>query len=177
MNKYKILLSQDKKLFHAADLALLWNIDNQDTLNMTLKRMVDKEVLHRIHKGFYATTNPNKIDPRLLGLNYINKYAYISLETILSIEGVIFQDVKYLTFISSRTQKFNILQHSYRVRKLKNEYLHNNVGIQEVDGYYRANLERAVADMLYYNPSYHFDNHDSIDFNLVKKYQKEIGYA
>ena len=39
-----------------------------------------------------------------------------------------------------------------------------------------ATTERAVADMLYYNPKYHFDFSDSIDFEKVKHIQKEIGY-
>jgi len=39
-----------------------------------------------------------------------------------------------------------------------------------------ASLERAVADILYFNPTYYFDAHNIIDWTKVKNIQKEIGY-
>jgi len=39
-----------------------------------------------------------------------------------------------------------------------------------------ATLERAAADMLYFNPKYHFDVRESIDFKKVETIQKEVGY-
>jgi len=177
MDKYQALLSQDKKTFHASDLALLWDIDNQDTLNMTLKRFVDRGVLKRIHKGFYATTDVSDIDPIDLGFSYLNTYSYLSLETILVREGVIFQELKYLTFVSSKTATFDINDFSYKSRQLKDEYLHNTTGIKKIDHHFEADLERSVADMIYYNSKYHFDRPQKINFDKVKKYQQEIGYA
>lgn len=177
MDKYQALLFQDKKTFHASDLALLWGIDNQNTLNMTLKRFVDRGVLKRIHKGFYATTDLSDIDPIDLGFSYLNTYSYLTLETILSREGIIFQEVNYFTFVSSRTDTFEINNLSYKSRQLKAEYLHNTFGVKKVDHHFEANLERAVADMLYYNSKYHFDRSQAINFDQVKKYQQEIGYV
>jgi len=177
MDKYQALLSQDKKTFHASDLALLWDIDNQDTLNMTLKRFVDRGVLKRIHKGFYATTDISDIDSIDLGFSYLNTYSYLSLETILAREGIIFQEIKYFTFVSSKTANFKINNLSYKSRQLKAEYLNNTIGVKKVDHHFEANLTRAVADMLYYNSKYHFDRPQKIDFSQVKKYQQEIGYV
>lgn len=39
-----------------------------------------------------------------------------------------------------------------------------------------ARLERAVADMMYFNPHYHFDNRKIINWKKVKEIQKAIGY-
>jgi hypothetical protein len=39
-----------------------------------------------------------------------------------------------------------------------------------------ANIERAVADLLYFNSNYYFDNKKRIDWKKVKKIQKEVGY-
>jgi len=67
-------------------------------------------------------------------------------------------------------------QLSFRYRKLKREFLFNPTGIIQQNGVFVATAERAVADMLYFNPKYHFDIQESIDFDKVKFLQKEIGY-
>ena len=177
MDKYEVLLNQNRKIFHAQDLALLWEIDNQDTLNVTLKRFVDRGILKRIHKGFYATVDIKDIDPLDLGFSYINTYSYVSLETVLAKEGVIFQELKYITFVSSKSNTFEINNQRYKVRQLKDEVLNNTAGIFKKGEHYEASIERAIADILYYNPKYHLDNAGSIDFEKVLKLQKEIGYA
>ncbi len=177
MDKYEVLLNQGKKTFHASDLALLWEIDNQDTLNVTLKRFVDRGILKRIHKGFYATTDIKDIDQFDLGFSYLNTYSYVSLETILAREGIIFQELMYITFVSSKSITFEINNKMYKARQLKDEFLNNTLGICKKDEHYEASTERAVADILYYNPKYHFDNMTSIDFEKVLSLQKEIGYV
>ncbi len=177
MDKYEILLKQDKKTFHASDLALLWDIDNQNTLNMTLKRFVDRGILKRIHKGFYSTTDIKNLDPLDLGFSYLNTYSYLSLETLLVREGLIFQDIKYITFVSSKSDTFELNGIMYKSRQLQGAYLNNTIGVTQVGNHFEATKERAVADILYYNPKYYFDNSNSIDFDKVKLLQKEIGYV
>ena len=177
MDKYNILLKQNKKTFHASDLALLWEITNTNTLKKTLKRFVDRGVLKRIHKGFYSTIDVSDIDPYDLGFSYLNTYSYVSLETVLAREGVIFQEVKYITFVSSRSSKFNIGGVKYSSRQMKDAFLNNTVGIEKVGDHFEATVGRAVADILYYNPKYHFDNREMIDFDKVKEIQMEVGYV
>lgn len=177
MDKLNVLLKQNKKTFHSSDLALLWDITNKNTLKKTLKRFVDRGVLKRIHKGFYSTTDVSNIDKYDLGFSYLNNYCYVSLETILAREGVIFQDVKYITFVGLRSSKFNIGGVKYSSRQLKDEFLNNTAGIKKVGDHFEAELERAVADILYYNPRYHFDNKDMVDFNKVREIQTEVGYV
>lgn len=177
MNKYETLLKQDKKTFHADDLALLWGIDNQGTLNMTLKRFVDRGILIRIHKGFYSTAPVSKLNLLDLGFAYLNTYSYVSLETILAREGLIFQDIKYITFVSSKSDTFELNGVKYKSRQLKDIFLNNTAGVTKVGNHYEATVERAVADILYYNPKYYFDNKSAIDFASVTKLQKEIGYV
>jgi len=177
MNKYKALLKQNVKTFHASDLALLWEIDNRNTLNMTLKRFVDRGILKRIHKGFYTTIAINKLDPMDLGFSYLNSHSYVSLETVLVKEGVIFQEVKYATFVGSKSTTFELNNVMYKCRQLKNEFLNNTLGVKKVGNHFEATKERAVADMLYYNPKYHFDNQNAFDSKRVVQLQKEIGYV
>jgi len=53
---------------------------------------------------------------------------------------------------------------------------HHPAGIVHQNGVFTADTERAVADMLYFNPKYHFDVPESIDFDKVRLIQKEVGY-
>lgn len=174
MYKIDLLLKQERKLFHTKDLALLWRINNQNTLYTTVKRYVKKGILLPIHKGYYATSPIADMPPFLLAQGYLHTYAYLSTETVLIEKGVIFQQANYLTLISSVSKKFQIGNFSFLCRKLSAKYLLNPVGIVKEREVIKSTLERAVADTLYFNPHYYFDKRDLINWRLVKKYQKEV---
>jgi len=89
---------------------------------------------------------------------------------------VIYQIIPIITIISSKSKKFSIRKDTYKSRKLNNKYLYNSIGLNLENGFYKATVERAVADLLYYNPYYFFDGKDLIDWKGVEKIQKEIGY-
>jgi len=158
MYRIDVLLKLDRKLFHTQDLALIWGIVNKNTLYTTIKRYLDRGILIPIHKGFYSTIPVNRIDPWLLGISYLHRYAYVSCETILIKEGVIFQSGNYITLVSDVSLKFKVAGFSYLVRKMQDRYLYDDSGIKNVNGVFVADRDRAVKDMLYFNPSYHFDN-------------------
>jgi len=176
MYRIDTLLKQDRKLFHTRDLALLWGIDNDNTLYTIIKRYVRKGILIPIQKGFYSTVGLDKINPLELGMSFLHVYSYISCEYVLSLSGIIFQSANYITLVSSVSRKFSVFSHNYLVRKLKDAFLFNDQGIKNEDGIRIATVERAVADLLYFNPKYYFDNRKSVDWNKVKKIQKEVGY-
>jgi len=175
MYRIDTLLKQDQKLFHTQDLALLWKITNKNTLYTTIKRYLKKKILIPIHKGFYSTVPLEKIDPIRLGVGYLHRFSYLSLESVFGRGGLIFQHSEYITLVSDCSVKFAIGGQRYLVRKLSDRYLNNPAGIIETRGVYVANLERAVADMIYFNPQYYFDR-NKINWLKVKKIQKEIGY-
>lgn len=176
MYKIDILLKQGRKLFHTNDLALLWQITNHNTLYTTIKRYIKKGILIPIHKGFYATIPVDKINHVELGISYLHQYAYLSTETVLFNHGVIFQKSEYITLVCNVSKKFAIGNSKYIVRRMNNNYLFQTIGIIN-DGEVRAaTLERAVADLLYFNKRFHFDNRQAVDWLRVKKIQKDIGY-
>lgn len=176
MYRIDILLKQEQKLFHTQDLALLWDIKRLNTLYTAIKRYVQKGVLIRIHKGFYSVVPLEKINPVELGISYLHKYTYLSTESILREKGIIFQEGGYITLISSVSKKFAVSKYNYLVRSMKKEFLYQTAGLIENEGIRIATIERAVADLLYFNPYYHFDNPQVIDWQKVKKIQKEVGY-
>ncbi|MBI5123070.1 hypothetical protein HZA75_04395 [Candidatus Roizmanbacteria bacterium] len=176
MYRIDTLLKLKEKLFHTNDLALLWGITNKNTLYTTIKRYIQKGILIPIHKGFYSTVPIDQVDPFKLAVGYLHRYTYVSCETVLIREGIIFQKENYLTLISGVSKKFSVANRSYLVRRLKDGYLYYDRGIDNVNGVMVAGVERAVADLLYFNPHYYFDNKKKINWKKVKEIQKEVGY-
>ncbi len=175
-NKLDLLLKSPKNLFHTQDLFLLWNIKSKNTLHTTIKRYVQKGALIRIQRGFYSKVPLGQIDPIELGVSFLHSFSYLSVESILSRHGVISQDVPCFTLLSTKSKKFQMDNHCYSSRQLKDLFLFNQTGIIDEDGINRASLERAVADILYFNPNYHFDAPNLIDWSKVKEIQKAVGY-
>ena len=158
ITKLNLLLKSNQKLFHTQDLALLWEINNRNTLYTVIKRMVKRGVLTSLIKGLYSTIPVDEIDKFQLGGALIHRFCYVSCETVLEKEGVINQKVYPITFVSSVSQKIEFGGREYIYRKLKPEILFDPKGVGKKDGYFMATRERATSDMLYFNPKYYFDN-------------------
>jgi len=175
-NKPKALLRDGRQLYHIQDLAVLWKIHNPNTLYTTIKRYVQSGTLNRIYKGFYSTVSLAQVDPVRLGLTALHSYGYLSTETVLAREGIIAQEIKYITLVSDISKRFELGGHKYLVRAMRTKYLHNTDGIVTKDGVREAAVSRAVSDLLYYNPDYHFDAEHLIDWDEVEKLRQQIGY-
>ena len=177
MYRLNTLLKLDRKIYHTNDLAILWNISNKNTLYTIIKRYIQKGILISIYKGLYSTVPLSQLNPFDLGRAIIHRYAYVSTESVLAEHGAISQAVYTHTFASDRAKKVTVGPLSFLFRKLNDIYLNNPTGITNQDGVLKASLERAVADMLYFDPTYHIDIRDRIDWKKVKHIQKEVGYT
>ncbi len=176
MYRISELLQLDRDLYHTNDLATLWGIEDRHNLYMAISRYIDRGILFPIYKGLYATVPLASLNPLELGVAIIHRYTYLSTETVLAQAGVISQVVYDYTFIADQSRRVTIGEWSFRFRQLKDDYLYHPAGIDQRDGVYTASLERAVADMLYYAPSYHFDIPEAIDFERVRFIQRQVGY-
>ena len=177
LNRFADLAKLGEVLFHVDDLANLWQIRNMNTLYTTLKRYTKQGLLYRIHKGFYSIKPPESVDPLLLGLKALHSFAYVSCETILAEEGVLQQLVPAITLVSGRNKKFTAAGRSYHSRQLADRFLYQPQGITTLEsGVRRASRERAVADLLYFNPHAYFDGEKLIDWREVRALQESIGY-
>lgn len=175
-HRIALLAQKGEVLFHSHDLATLWGIDNPNTLYTTLKRYTQQQLLHRIYKGLYALVPVAQIDPLILGCKALHRYAYVSTESILFREGIINQATYAFTFISDCSRHFSIGEQHYLCRQMQDAYLFHTAGITKQGSLFAATIERAVADLLYYVPSYHFDATAAIDWDGVRSIQQEIGY-
>ncbi|MFP4539975.1 MAG: hypothetical protein ACLFNN_03525 [Candidatus Paceibacterota bacterium] len=174
--KLKKLMEDKRDLYHTQDLAVLWGIDNPNTLYTTIRRYVARGYLNRIYKGYYSTVPLSNVNPFELGVVALHEYGYVSTESVLVEHGVITQEIKYVTLVSSFSKRIEIDGIKYLVRKMKDDYRLNREGVELDSGVRKATVERAVADMLYFNPNYHFDGKDFINWKRVKEIQKIVGY-
>ena len=174
--RFVLLARMGETVFHARDLANLWRIKNNNTLYTTLNRYVRRGLLFRIYKGLYSLVPADEIEPRLLGLKALHEYGYVSTETVLTEAGVIAQKINWITLVSAQSRKFSIEGNGYLSRKLADKFLFNPAGIENKGGIFAARPERAVADLLYFNPKSWLDGADLLDWKKVKRTQKEIGY-
>lgn len=161
---------------HADDLARLWQIDDAHNLHMTLKRYADRGLLMRIYRGLYALKPLEQLDPSQVGLKALHRYAYISTETILVVAGILQQHVMQITMVSDVSRKFSIGSMDFLSRKLADRFLYNETGVMTEGMVRRASVERAVADMLYFNPKAYFDGAQLIDWKKVRKIQQSVDY-
>lgn len=175
MYRINELIKTGKNVFSIKDIGFIWKIKNKNTLYTTLKRYVKKGLIFRIRKGVYSLKPKKHLSFLEIASALIGDYHYLTTETILQKEGLIFQSSNQLTFVSKKNFKIKFDDYLIRVRKLKSDYLFNLTGIRKEAFTLVADKERAIADILYFNKKFHFDNKD-INWKKVKHYQKLIGF-
>lgn len=138
--------------------------------------MVKKTVLIAVRKGLYSTLPLEQVSDFQLGAALIHKFCYVSTETVLAEEGIVFQEIYPITYVSSVSEKIEENGKNYLYRQLNNKFLYSPYGVRMEDGVYIADKERAAADILYFNPKYYFDNEEGLDVNRLADIQKKVGY-
>lgn len=174
LRRFAQLASMGEVIFHTNDLAVLWQIKDRNTLYTTLKRYVQQGLLYRIWRGMYSLKPVEQLDHFFIGVKAVHGYAYVSMETVLFQSGIINQYPHAIALISNVSRRFIIGEQAYVCRKLADQYLYQTIGVSERNGVRFADPERAVADMLYFNPRAYFDA--PIDWKKVKQIQRAVGY-
>lgn len=163
-NYLSIILRSNKSVFSTKDIALLWQEANSTAARVRLHYFVSKDDLYRIRKGLYAKSkNYNKLE---LATRILTP-AYVSFETILAKEGLIFQYYDPIYIASYAKRDIEIDKQVYSFRKMKDTILTNTTGVVLADETSIAIKERAFLDLLYVNASYHFDNLRTLDWEKV----------
>lgn len=177
--RFALIATHGEVVFHAGDLANLWGISNKNTLHKTLSRYVAGGLIHRIYKGLYSVKKVSDVSPFLLGVKAIHALSYVSCESVLYQNGILNQSPQEITLVSQFSKHFSVAGAQYRSRKMRDEFLFNDAGIEVKDGARVASLPRAVADMLYFNPRKYFDTGDSsiIPWGKVNEIADAVGYT
>ena len=105
--------------------------------------------------------------------------SYISFETVLQKEWIIFQNYENTIFLASNnTLEKKVVWKIFKFNKLKSSILLNPIWIEHKWNYMIASKERAICDRIYLNKDYDFDNLDWINFekleDISKIYNKRV---
>ena len=168
MKKFNILdiYRSSNTVFTAKDIALIWKETNLNTLKARINYYVKRGKLYSLRRGIYVKDkNYNKFELA----TKIYTPSYISLETVLQREGVIFQYYNSVFTISYLSREISCDNQKYTYRKIKNEALTDSLGIKKENNYFIASKERAFLDTIYLYKDYHFDNLESIDWDICSK--------
>lgn len=168
------LAVMNERIFHTRDLANLWGINNKNTLYTTIKRYSKIGLLHRLYKGFLSLVPPDSIDQFELGAKALSRYSYLTTESVLYSHGYISQPPSIITFAGLKNQQISIGNRYYKCRQLQENFLFNPKGIKQEGNVLVATPERAIADMLYFKPTFHFDKEP--DWATIKDIQEALGY-
>lgn len=174
-----LLAALGEVVFHAEDLANLWNIQNENTLHTTLSRYVKSGVLYRIYNGLYSLKKMSDLDPHLLGLKALHAPGYVSCESVLYDHGILNQPPQEITLVGTKSKRFGVAGYRFRSRQLSDTYLYNDAGIEMNSGVRIATVERAILDLWYFHPKKYLDARESglIDWEKVKDMATLVGYT
>ncbi|MEW6086958.1 MAG: hypothetical protein AB1498_01470 [bacterium] len=156
------LYQSSKTVLTVKDVSLIWKENNLNNLKSKISYYVKKGDLMRLSRGFFA--KDKNYNPRELATS-IHTPSYISFETILRDEGLIFQHYETIFAASHLSRTIKCDKYTFTYRKLKDEVLYNPAGIINHDEYSIAGKERAFLDMVYLFPDYYFDNLGNMDWN------------
>lgn len=159
-----LTLYQSKNtVFTAKEVALLWRETNSDRLKRRLNYYVKSGKLYHLRRGVYAKSlNYNHYELS----NKIYAPSYVSLETVLKNEGIIFQHYASVFAASYLTREIAVDDRAYVYRRLKENILVNQSGVKCEGNFFFATKERAFLDTLYLNKDYHFDNLTPLDWKV-----------
>jgi hypothetical protein len=158
------ILKSNKTVFSLIDISLLWGVSSADTVKSRLNYYVKKNDLYHIKRGFYSKDKQyNKLELA----TKIFTPSYITFETVLAREGLIFQYQNKITVASYLTREIEIDGSLYSFKKIKNTVLTDSIGVNQINETSVASKERAFLDIIYSNIEYHFDNLRSIDWERV----------
>lgn len=160
MNNITQLIKTQKTVFSFQELKEILQIPSEAGLKSFLWRARENKALSNPYKGFRVLPHYNTRE-----LSYkIKPQSYISCETVLFKEGVFFQFYgNTISCVNDRSYQHAIDNHLFVYYKIKDEILHNPIGIRDYKTYRIATPERALCDYIYLNPRGVIDAPESIN--------------
>jgi len=159
----KILRSKNS-VFTFKDISLLWAETDSNLIKRRINYYVKTGKLYPIRKGLYAK---DKNYDKLELATKVYTPSYISLETVLTKAGVVFQFYSQIFVASYLTREIVADKQTYSYKKIKDNILTNSAGIEAKENYSIASPERAFLDILYLYKDYHFDNLSPLKWDKV----------
>jgi predicted transcriptional regulator of viral defense system len=158
------ILKSNKTVFTFNDIALIWQEQASQATRVRISYYINKGELIKLRRGIYAKSNNyNKLELA----TRIFTPAYVSFETVLASEGLVFQVYEKIYVASYVTREIIIDKKVYSYRRIKLPVLTNPVGVLQDGITSVATKERAFLDTLYAQKDYHFDSLHSLEWEKV----------
>jgi predicted transcriptional regulator of viral defense system len=158
------LLRSPKTVYTFKDISLIWGDTDRSNTMSAASYYIRTGQLYRIRRGIYGK---DKNYNRLELATRIFTPSYVSFETVLAKNGVIFQYYERIKIASYLSREISIDNQIYEYKKINDDILTNSVGIDSTKEYSIAVPERAFLDTVYINTEYHFDNLQPLNWDLV----------
>lgn len=158
------ILRTNRTVFTFKDIML----DSGETDLNLLKRRVNYYVktgdFYHIRRGIYGKDkNYDKFELA----TKIYTPSYISFETVLAQDGIVFQGYSQIFVASYLARNIVCDNQTYSYKKIKDPVLTNHAGIENKENYSIATKERAFLDIIYLNKDYHFDNLSLLNWEKI----------
>lgn len=164
MDVLSTILSSPRTVFTSQWLALNLDTKEQQSLRRSLMYYAKKGVLLNPRKGIYAKPRYSEQEMACA----ILKPSYISLEYVLSREGVTFQFCQDITCVCYQNRTIEVDGRSYVFRQINPMIWANMLGIEQRDNIAIATPERAFLDMMYLSTGQcYFDNLHPLNKELI----------
>lgn len=150
------------------DLSLLFPGVSAPNLKRRLNHYVKINLLLNPKPGIYTKENYN---PEELG-NRIYTPSYVSLETVLAKEGIIFQYYETIFYASYLTREIIVSNNKFKYCQMPGEVLASVEGLENTNGCAVASKERAFLDAVFLYKDYYFDNLAPLNWDKVFEISK-----
>lgn len=134
------------KLFRNGDVMKVFGVGNLTARSM-IQRWAKAEIIELLAKGKYRFLLANNEAGEFEVANFIYQPSYVSLETVLSMEGIIDQfPYKVISITTRKSKMIKIGPKEYQYFRVKPSLF---VDYELIDGYLRARRMKAIFDYLY----------------------------
>lgn len=154
------LYSLPQSVFQIEEIAQLFPEVNPGNLRRRLHYFAKAGKLKNPRRGLYTK---NEYEAMELA-NKIFTPSYISFETVLLKEGIVFQYYETIFVASYLSRSIIVDGHKISYRQIGDPALSNTSGIEEKNGYFIATKERAFLDAVFLYKNYYFDNLGKLDW-------------
>ena len=168
MNKYNKILDSWKTVFTKKDLEKILDFKTKMSLDKFLYREKKKGFLNNIFYWIYVLKNYDILELA----TKIRKKSYISLETVLKTEAIIFQYYNEIFLVSDDNLEKKVWDIKFKFHKIKDSVLLNQLWLEHKKNYIIASKERAICDKIYLSKNYYFDSLEGVNFEKLEEISK-----
>jgi predicted transcriptional regulator of viral defense system len=163
--RLKILINTKRTVFTLKNLADIWEL-KMETAKIVAKRMVDKEIIYRIVRGYYSLTPEGDIYEMA---NLIIQPSYISLHSALFYHNVSFQVSTFVSSVGLINYEKRVDKNAFKYYSMKKTLFFNLEGIEYKKNITIAKPERAILDSLYFGITPNLDNLNNVNYSYMEK--------